>query len=67
MGYSAEGQDSPKYISVQRVERLSGIPVGCQQPSVEATQMRNEERECQDAIYGGLLGCETRLLVAPVS
>ena len=58
--YSAEGQDSPKYISVHRVERLAEIHIGCQQPNAEVTQTLDEDPECQNAIYyGRLLGCET--------
>ena len=57
--YSAEGQDSPEYISVNRVERLAEIHIGCQQPNAEVTQTLDEDTECQDAIYGKLLGCET--------
>ena len=66
-GYSAEGQDSLEYISVHRVERLAVVDIGCQQLSAEVTQTPGEDTECQDAIYGRLLGCETRLLVALVS
>ena len=56
-GYSAEGQDSPEYIPVHRVERLAVIHIGCQQPSAEIMQTFGEDTECQDAIYGRLLGC----------
>ena len=65
--YSAEGQDSPEYISVHRVERLAEVHIGCQQPYVEVTQTFREDTECQDAIYDTLLGCETRLLMALLS
>ena len=65
--YSAEGQDSPEYISVHRVEHFAEIHLGCQQPRAEVTQTVVEDTECQDAIYGRLLGCETRLLLALVS
>ena len=41
--------------------------MNCQQPNAEVTQTLGEDTECQDAIYGRLLGCETRLLVALVS
>ena len=61
--YSAEGQDSPEYISVNQVKRLAEIHIGCQQPSSEITQTLGEDTECRDAIYGRLLGCETTLLV----
>ena len=64
--YSEEGQDSPEYISVHRVERLAEIHIGCQQPNAEVTQTLVEDTECQDAMYGRLLGCETRLLMALV-
>ena len=33
-----EGQDSPEYISVHRVERLAEVHMGCQQPNAEVTQ-----------------------------
>ena len=65
--YSAEGQDSREYVSVNRVERLAEIHIGGQQPTAEVTQTLGEDMECQDAIYGRLLGCETRLLMALVS
>ena len=66
-GYSAEGQDSPEYISVQQVELLAEIHIGCQQPNAEITQTLGEDTECQKSIYGRLLGRETRLLMALVS
>ena len=56
-----------KYISVHRVDRLAEINIGCQQPNTEVTQTLGEDTECQSAIYGRLLGCETRLLMALVS
>ena len=65
--YPAEGQDFPEYISFQRAERLTEVHIGCQQPNTEVTQTLREDTECQDAIYGRLLGCETRLLMALVS
>ena len=46
------------YISVQRVERLMEIHIGCQQPCAEVTQTLSEDTECQDAIYDRLRGCE---------
>ena len=55
------------YISVQRVERLMEIHIGCQQPCAEVTQTLSEDTECLDAIYGRLLRYETRLLTALVS
>ena len=64
--YSAESQDYPEYNSVHRVERLAEVHISCQQPNAEVTQRLNGDRECQDAIYGRLLACETRLLVVPV-
>ena len=63
--YSAEGQDSPEYISVHRVQRLAEIHIGCPQTNAKVTL--GEDTECQDAIYGRLFGCETRLLMALVS
>ena len=36
-------------------------------PSVEVTKTLGEDTECQDAIYGRLLGCEIRLLMTLVS
>ena len=65
-GYSAEGQDSPEYISFHRVKHLAEIDIGCQQPSATRTQTFGEETECQGAIYGRLLRCENRLLMAQV-
>ena len=53
------GHDSPKFISLHRVERLAEIRIGCQQPDAEITQTLIENTECQDATYGRLLGCET--------
>ena len=63
--YCAEGQDSPQYISIHRVERLAEIHIGCQQPTVKVTQTLSEDTECQ--VSGKLLGRETRLLVALLS
>ena len=54
-GYTAEGQNSPEYISIHRVERRPEIHIGCQQPNAEITQTLGENTECQDAIYGRLL------------
>ena len=51
-GHFAEGQDSPNYISVHRVERFAEIHIGYQQPSAEVTETFGEDTECQDAIYG---------------
>ena len=65
--YSEDGQDSPEYISVCRVERPPEIHISCQQPSAEVTEMLIEDTERQDAIYSRLLRCETRMLVALVS
>ena len=65
--YSAEGWDSPEYISVNRVERLAEINIGCQQPNAEVTQSLDEDTECQDGIYRRLLGCQTRPIMALVS
>ena len=50
--YFSEGQDSPEYISVHRVERLAEIHIGCQQSNAEVMQTLREDTECQDAIYG---------------
>ena len=38
--------------------------LGCQHPSAEVAQMLSEDMECQNAIYGRVLGCETRLLMS---
>ena len=65
--YPAEGQDSLEHISVHRVERLTEIYTGSQQPRAEVTQEIVEDTECQDTIHGRLLGCETELLMALVS
>ena len=66
-GYSTESQDSPEYISLHRVKRIAEIHIGSQQPCAEAIEMLGEDTECQDAIYGRLFGCETRLFMALVS
>ena len=64
-GYQAGGQDSPQYISIHRVERC-GDPHRL--PAAQCGSHADvENTECQDAIYGRLLGCETRLFVALVS
>ena len=65
--YSAEGQDSPEYISFHRVERLAEVHIRYQQRNAEVTQTFGEDTGCQYAIYVRLLGCETRLLMALVS
>ena len=66
-GHSAEGQDSSEYISVLTVERLAEIHSVCHQPNAEIMQTLNGDTECQDAMYGRVLGNETILLMAPVS
>ena len=66
-GYSAKGPNSPEYSWVHRVDCLVEIHIGCQHPSAEVTQTVSEDTECQDAIYGRLLWCETTLLMALVS
>ena len=60
MGF-VENQDSRGFILVQRVKRLAQIHTGCQRPTVENTQTLSEDTDCQDAIYGKFLGCETGL------
>ena len=50
-GYSAEGQNPPEYSSIDRVERLAEIHIGCQQPSAEVTHRLSEYTEYQDGIY----------------
>ena len=56
--YPTKCQCSPEYISIHCVERLAEIHIGWQQPSAEITWTLSADTE--------RLGCETRLLVAPV-
>ena len=61
----SEEEDSPEYISVQRVECLAEIHRYYQRQTPEIAQI--EDTECQDAICGRLLVCETRMLRALMS
>ena len=63
--YSSEGQDSPEYIWVHQAER--GDPHRLQSALCRSHTDAQWDTECQDAIFGRLLGYETRLLMALVS
>ena len=64
--YSKNGQDFPSQTP-HRHTLPKERDTGCQQPNAKVTQTRGEDTECQDAIYGGLFGCQSRLLMALVN